>query len=146
MSRLFGDVRHNGSVVRDLRAALRHWTQGLGVGPFFSFERVPMQDFRYRGPPSAIEVSIALANSGPLQIELLQQRNDAPSCDRDFLAAGREGLQHLADWTQTFDADTARLAALGYEAVQSGCVGARTGASSTTRRRPTPARSWRFPR
>ncbi len=36
-------------------------------------------------------MSIALANSGPLQIELIEQRNDAPSMYRDFLAAGRVG-------------------------------------------------------
>ncbi len=35
MSRLFGDVRQNGYVVRDLEAAMKHWTQVLGVGPFF---------------------------------------------------------------------------------------------------------------
>jgi len=31
---------------------------------------------------------IALANSGSLLIELIQQRNDAPSMYRNFLAAG----------------------------------------------------------
>jgi hypothetical protein len=127
MSRIFGDIRQNGYVVRDVEAALRHWTQMLGVGPFFYFETVPMQDYRYRGQAAEIEVSIALANSGPLQIELIQQRNDAPSSYRDFLAAGREGLQHVAYWTQQFDADTARLATLGYEPVQSGCVGGANG-------------------
>jgi hypothetical protein len=127
MSRIFGDIRQNGYVVHDVEAAMRHWTQVLGVGPFFYFERVPMKDYRYCGRPAEIEVSIALANSGPLQIELIQQRNDAPSSYRDFLAARREGLQHVAYWTEQYDADTARLAALGYEPVQSGCVGGANG-------------------
>ena len=127
MSRIFGDVRQNGYIVRDVEAAMRHWTEVLGVGPFFYFERVPMQDFRYRGEPSAIEVSIALANSGPLQIELIQQRNDAPSTYRDFLAAGREGLQHVAYWTPDYDRDFARLCGLGYEVGQSGWVGGPDG-------------------
>jgi hypothetical protein len=127
MSRVFGEVRQNGYVVRDIEAAMRHWTEVLGVGPFFYFERVPMQDFRYRGRPSEIEVSIALANSGALQIELIQQRNDAASSYRDFLGAGHEGLQHIAYWTERFDADTTRLAALGYEPVQSGWVGGPDG-------------------
>jgi hypothetical protein len=127
MSRIFGDVRQNGYVVRDVEAAMRHWTQVLGVGPFFYFERVPMEDFLYRGKPSAIEVSIALANSGPLQIELIQQRNDAPSSYRDFLEAGREGLQHVAYWTESFDPDFERLRGLGYEVIQSGCVGGPSG-------------------
>ena len=99
MSRLFGEIRQNGYVVRDIESALRHWTETLGIGPFFYFERVPIDDFRYRGSPSPLEASIALANSGSLQIELIQQRNDAPSMYRDFLAAGQEGLQHIFDGT-----------------------------------------------
>jgi hypothetical protein len=123
VSRIFGEIRQNGYVVRDIDAALRHWTERLGVGPFFYFERVPMRDFRYRGEPSPLEVSIALANSGSLQIELIQQRNDAPSMYRDFLEAGREGLQHVAYWTSSMDADLERYAAAGYAVGQSGCIG-----------------------
>ena len=123
MSRIFGDLRQNGYVVRDVEAAMRHWTEVLGVGPFFYFERVPIEDFRYRGEPSPLEVSIALANSGALQIELIQQRNDAPSMYRDFLAAGREGLQHVAYWTESFDQDLARYEKAGHGIGQSGRIG-----------------------
>jgi catechol 2,3-dioxygenase-like lactoylglutathione lyase family enzyme len=124
MSRLFGDVRQNGYVVRDIEAALRHWTETLGIGPFFYFERVPIEDFHYRGEPSPLDVSIALANSGSLQIELIQQRNDAPSMYRDFLGAGREGLQHIAFWTEAFDSELERFKAAGYPVGQSGRIGA----------------------
>jgi len=123
MSRWFGEVRQNGYVVRDIEAAMRHWTERLGVGPFFYFERAPMDSFQYRGQPSPLDVSIALANSGALQIELIQQRNDAPSMYRDFLEAGHEGLQHLAYWTESFDRDLDRLGAQGYEVGQSGDIG-----------------------
>ncbi len=123
MSRLFGPVRQNGYVVRDIDAALRHWTEVLGVGPFFYFERAPIEDFHYYGEPSSLEVSIALSNSGPLQIELIQQRNDAPSMYRDFLKAGREGLQHVAYWTTDFHADVARYRERGFAIGQSGTVG-----------------------
>jgi catechol 2,3-dioxygenase-like lactoylglutathione lyase family enzyme len=123
MSRVFGAIRQNGYVVRDIEAALRHWTTVLGVGPFFHFERPPITDFCYRGTPSALDVTIALANSGPLQIELIEQRNDAPSMYRDFLAAGHEGLQHVAYWTRTFDDDLRRCLEAGYEIGQSGAVG-----------------------
>jgi hypothetical protein len=127
MSRIFGPVRQNGYVVRDIEGALRHWTRVLGVGPFFYFEQVPIQDFRYHGAPSPLAVSIALANSGPLQIELIQQRNDAPSSYRDFLAAGHEGLQHVACWTTSFDEAMERVHKLGYEVAQSGTIGGPNG-------------------
>jgi len=97
-------------VVPDVEAALDHFTRVLGVGPFYYFEAVPIEDFRYRGEPSPLEASIALGNSGALQIELIQQRNDAPSMYRDFLAqVPQGGLQHVAYWTQDFDADLARV-------------------------------------
>ncbi|RIK89827.1 MAG: glyoxalase [Proteobacteria bacterium] len=127
MSRIFGEIRQNGYVVRDIEAALRHWVEVLGVGPWFYMERAPITRFRYRGEPSDAVVSIALANSGRLQIELIQQRNDAPSMYRDFLAAGREGLQHVAFWTESFDADFARAAALGYRVGHDGCAGGESG-------------------
>jgi len=127
MSRIFGPVRQNGYVVRDIEKALRHWTTVLGVGPFFYFERAPITEFTYRGQSSPIDVSIALGNSGDLQIELIQQRNDAPSMYRDFLAAGREGLQHVAYWTNDFEADLARCLAAGFAVGQQGVAGGANG-------------------
>ena len=123
MSRLLGAIRQNGYVVRDIDAALKHWIEVIGVGPWFYAEHAPLEDFRYKGEPSPADVSIALANSGALQIELIQQRNDAPSMYRDFLSAGHEGLQHVAYWTETFDADLERCLAAGYEIGQTGHVG-----------------------
>ncbi len=122
MSRLFGELRQNGYVVADVEAAMRHWSEALGVGPWFYFERVPIDDFRFRGERSDIDVSIALANSGPLQIELIQQRNDAPSMYREFSAACGEGLQHVAYWTERFDADLAAAEARGFRVAQSGQI------------------------
>jgi hypothetical protein len=127
MSRIFGEIRQNGYVVHDVEAAMQHWVDVLGVGPWFYFERAPITEYHYRGVPSDPAVSIALANSGPLQIELIQQRNDAPSSYLDFLRAGREGLQHVAYWTERFDEDSARAERLGYEVLQSGCAGGPNG-------------------
>ena len=40
-------------------------------------------------------MSVAIAYSGDLQIELVEQHNDAPSIYHDFLTAHGEGLQHV---------------------------------------------------
>jgi hypothetical protein len=45
-----------------------------------------------------IHITAALANSGDVQLELIQQRDRTPSMYRDFLAAGHEGLQHCSSW------------------------------------------------
>lgn len=123
MSRFFGQVRQLGYVVHDIQKEMRHWSEVLGVGPWYYADRVPVKNFRYKGDPSPIQTSVALANSGPLQIELIQQRNDAPSMYKDFLDAGRTGLQHLAYWTESFEADLARLQAQGLVVGMSGEVG-----------------------
>jgi hypothetical protein len=127
MSRIFGEIRQNGYVVRDIEAALKHWTEVLGVGPFFYFEEAPIEEFRYLGEPSDLRASIALGNTGSLQIELIQQRNAAPSVYRDFLAAGHEGLQHVAYWTEHFDRDLAGVLERGFEVAQSGQAGGADG-------------------
>lgn len=117
MSRRFGPVLQNGYVVRDIEAAMRHWSQVLGVGPWFYVPRLPMQDALYRGIRTSVELSIALANSGDLQLELIQQRNDAPSPFRDFIDAGHEGLQHLAFGTDDLASDLQGLARDGYSVI-----------------------------
>jgi len=125
MSRFFGEIRQAGYVVPDIVAAMDYWSRVLGVGPWYYAERVPVVNFRYRGMPSSPVTSVALANSGPLQIELIQQRNDAPTMYRDFIAAGHTGLQHVAYWTEDFDRDLARLTAQGFKVGMSGEVGER---------------------
>jgi Glyoxalase/Bleomycin resistance protein/Dioxygenase superfamily len=79
MSRLFGPMRQVGIVVRDIEKSMRHWVEVCGVGPWFYAEQLPLDEFRYKGRRYDLKVSIALANSGEVQLELIQQRNDAPS-------------------------------------------------------------------
>jgi hypothetical protein len=127
MSMLFGGVRQVGYVVRDIEKAMAHWARTLGVGPWFYKEEVGTTQFNYYGKPSRLpRLSIALANSGDLQIELIQQRDDAPSLYLDSLQRGGEGAQHLAYWTDTgFDDSVARLLSVGYVEGHSGRMGTR---------------------
>jgi hypothetical protein len=127
MSRIFGAIAQNGYVVRDIEAAMKHWSEVLRVGPWFYLERVKIDWFRHRGVDSPLEVSIALANSGDLQLELIQQRNDAPSMYREFLDAGREGLQHVAYWTRDYQALYDRALSQGYAIGQEGQIGGERG-------------------
>jgi hypothetical protein len=127
MNQFLGPVRQNGYVVRDIRAAMDHWINVLGVGPWFYVDRVKTDYFRYRGEDSDLQMSVALANSGDLQIELIQQRNDAPSLYLDFLEAGHEGLQHLAFWTTDFQGLYDGLIAKGHAAGHEGAIGGELG-------------------
>lgn len=127
MSHIFGAIAQNGYVVRDIQAAMEHWAQKLGIGPWFFVERVQVDHFRYRGEDSPLEMSVAMANSGDLQIELIQPTNDAPSMYRDFLASGREGLQHVAYWTTEYQALYDKALSLGYTVGHEGQIGGPKG-------------------
>lgn len=127
MSMKLGPIRQNGYVVRDVEAAMDHWMRWHGVGPWFLIERVELDWFRHRTLDSAPDLSIALANSGDLQIELIQQRNDAPSLYREFLDAGHEGLQHVAYWTTGYQTLYDELCASGYRLGHEGQIGGPDG-------------------
>jgi len=127
MSRYFGAVTQNGYVVRDLRAAMDHWINVMGVGPWFYIERVKTDYFRHRGKDSNVEMNIALANSGDLQIELIQQMNDAPSMYKEFLDAGHEGLQHMSYWTTEYQTVYDRALSLGFKVGHEGQIGGDKG-------------------
>jgi methylmalonyl-CoA/ethylmalonyl-CoA epimerase len=63
----------------DFDAAVKHWTETMGVGPFFLMENIVLEDLRYRGEPSDFVFSLALAYWGDIQIELIRPENNAPS-------------------------------------------------------------------
>jgi Glyoxalase/Bleomycin resistance protein/Dioxygenase superfamily len=115
MSRLFGPLRQMGFVVRDIDKAMRHWVEVCGVGPWYIAERLPLHGFWYKEQRfDDIHLTIALANSGEVQLELIQQRDDTPSMYRDFLAAGHEGLQHWSSWPENYHELLDRAVANGW--------------------------------
>ena len=140
MSALFGKVCQNGYVVRDIEAAMTFWTEKLRVGPFFYLPKVGIDWFRYRGKESPLQMSVALANSGDLQIELIQQRNDAPSMYLDFLAHHREGLQHVSYWSTDYQALYDRAIAAGFKVGHEGQIGGSNGRLAILIRPAMPAR------
>ncbi len=109
MSRRFGEIRQIAFVEPDIDAAMSYWSIVLGIGPFFVKRRITLTSFRYRGlDTESPTISIALAHSGRLQIELIQQHDDVPSIYRDFLDAGRTGLQHVSAWVTSEEFDRLR--------------------------------------
>ncbi|MGI9247261.1 MAG: VOC family protein [Steroidobacteraceae bacterium] len=116
----FGPVMQMGFVVPDLEAAMDHWLRKVGLGPFYVMSNIRFATSVYRGKPTDADISVAIAQWGEMQVELIQQFNDAPSIYRDFPGRDRGGLQHLGVMTQSVAADLERLGPLGIEAVQQG--------------------------
>jgi len=123
MSQYLGAIRQLGYVVNDIEAGMKYWTEVMGVGPWYYNPKVPIKNYTYCGESYEPHNSVALANSGPLQVELIQTRNDVPSMYKDFKTTVGTGLQHVAFWTENFDADLERMLGMGYVVKMSGEVG-----------------------
>ncbi|MGV0815080.1 VOC family protein [Mycolicibacterium boenickei] len=117
-----GEVRQIGYVVTDLDDAIAGWLK-MGVGPWFVIRNLP-QRVTFRGAPCEVTLSMALSNSGDLQVELIQQLDDTASIFTEFLAGTASGGFHqLAYWADDFDAAMATLADAGWPLVWSGGEG-----------------------
>ncbi len=121
MERIFGPVMQNGFVVGDLEAAIDHWTRVMHVGPFFLFEHIEFAECWYRDRPATdIDLSVAIAYWGDVQIELIQQHNGVPSIYTEFRVARGAGLQHMGVITDSVENDLRRLARQDIRPVQHG--------------------------
>jgi hypothetical protein len=92
---------------------VEHWSEVLRVGPFQYLRHVEVKDGRYRSAPTAVDISVATADLGTLQLELIEQHDDAPSCYRDLFPAGTAGMHHVAVRTASYDEELARYERLG---------------------------------
>ena len=90
-----GAIMQIAYVPEDFDAALRYWTEVVGAGPFFMLDHVQLEDVKYRGASVAPDFSMALGYWGDMQIELIQQHNDAPSIYKSWRDAGGEGIHHV---------------------------------------------------
>jgi catechol 2,3-dioxygenase-like lactoylglutathione lyase family enzyme len=127
MSRIFGPIDQICWVVPDIQTSMTYWAETLGVGPWFWMPRLRPDDFEYRGEPSDAEISIAIAYSGRMQLELIEQHNDAPSMYKDSIDAGRvPGQHHLGFFRRDYDERLEQALAAGYRVGHSGSLGDRT--------------------
>jgi len=117
-----GPIRQNAYIVSDLRDGIERWLS-IGIGPWMVLPSFRQVDSEYRGQATAPVVSIAFANSGPLQIELIQQEDESPSIYKEFTDGGGTGFHHVAFWSEDFDATMAAATAAGWPVVHHGTGG-----------------------
>jgi catechol 2,3-dioxygenase-like lactoylglutathione lyase family enzyme len=107
-------------VVRDLDAAINMLTTALGAGEFRMVESSTRKV--YRGEPVEPEHLIAIADFGPLSIEVIQPVR-GESVYTEFLAKHGEGVHHLGFKLGSAEAYTLaldHLTAAGFPSAQSG--------------------------
>ena len=100
-------------VVTDLEDAMERWLS-MGVGPFFRRDS-DYPDALYRGRPEPLAFRAALAQAGPVQIELIQQTSKGPSAYRDMVPEGQTGFHHMCRIVHNVGEEIRRLRARGIE-------------------------------
>ena len=113
-----GDYRlfQIGFVVDDLIGTAQRWARVFGVGPFHVLPPIETP-CTYRGTESGINVQVAVAQAGPVQIELVKQNCDRPSVFRDLVAKGEHGFHQLCTVTHDYEHTKSHYEQLGYETV-----------------------------
>lgn len=107
-----GPIRQLGYVVENLDHAVEAWSSTLAVGPWTIFRNVPLHAV-HLGRPSSPVIDVALSFRGNLQIELIQQKNDAPSPYLAYIERGQFGLHHTAFLVDRIGSVVASLQASG---------------------------------
>ncbi|MEM1232162.1 MAG: VOC family protein [Pseudomonadota bacterium] len=117
-------VFQNAWVVADLDRAIETWAGRYGIGPFFAVEFAGGPALRYRGAPGVLDMTVAWAQAGDVQIELIAPHSAEPNVYRDLIAPGCTGFHHICFWCEDIEADKATLAADGFPlAMDSGADG-----------------------
>lgn len=90
-----GPIMQLAWVPEDFDAALKHWTEVMGVGPFYLIEGIHLDGMKYRGQPTDAVFDLALAYWGDMQIELIRPRDEHPSIYRGEYGSTGNGLHHV---------------------------------------------------
>lgn len=111
-------------MVDDLETAAMNWVRTTGIGPFLTVPHVQLAEYDYRGRKSSgLDFSVAIAQSGGMQIELVQQHCDSPSAYRDTIAKGQTGFHHLAIYAADYDAAYRHYVDQGFASALDGVFG-----------------------
>jgi hypothetical protein len=104
-----------GHVVDDIVSAARDWSSAFGIGPFHVLPVVDQQLTHADGDVRTLRIQVAVAQAGPVQIELIKQHCDTPSLYRDWSKGGTSAFHQLATLTSDYVGKLAHLEALGYQ-------------------------------
>jgi hypothetical protein len=98
----------------DITASMRDFTARLGVGPWFVSDPFQPPEGIHRGKPTEFTITLAIAFSGHLMIELIQQHDEFDSVYRETFLERGHGFHHWAVASDDLEADIARYKANGY--------------------------------
>ncbi len=102
-----------GFVVKDLDSAIEIYEPLFGP---FTVQKYGLMEFTYRGRKEECELYIAFGKSGDIEIELIQWVSGLTP-HKEFLDAGREGIQHLRFRVENLEKKVAEASKFGYRSI-----------------------------
>lgn len=102
-------------ITPNLREALTEWVERRNVGPWFVSDEFVGRDCTYHGKPTDVDLTYAMSYWGQMNIEVIQQLNDAPSVFRDSIDRRGYGFHHWGVMSSDFDGTLSEFLDRGYE-------------------------------
>ena len=109
-------VSQVGIVVRDLDKTAAFYYSTFGIGPFSIMPEVKFEGVILRGQSTNAKIKVAFAQSGSLQIELIQPL-EGENIYTEFLRSKGEGLHHLGFQVDDFEGMLAKFKSRGIEPI-----------------------------
>jgi len=105
--RTYGPIRQIAWLVEDLDAAIRHWTEFAGIGPWTVYRNTTLRG-HCRGVETQVKMNVGLSYQDEVQIELIQVTSRTPSPYQDAQGHTLVGMHHVAWLSQDIDGDVAK--------------------------------------
>lgn len=118
--------------VPDLHAAIPVYADRVHAGPWLLMEHLRPTTQCYRGEPTTQDVSLAIAFTGSMMVELIEQHDPGPSVYRETVDRKGHGFHHFAVTSTAFDTAEAAYLATGYQAAFTAGMGPAFGDARVT--------------
>jgi hypothetical protein len=119
-----------GIVVPDIGKAVTYYSNILNIKPWFK-SKIKSNDVVFRGESFSLELDIALAFSGGIEIELIQMMSERECVYSDIMKKEGGGLHHIGTMVAGYDRKLAAMKETGVDVIQSGVI--RTCGGAVTR-------------
>jgi len=108
-------------VVKDLDETVKVWSDRFGIGPwsFYTYGSPLCTRMTRHGKPTEYTMRLALANAGPMRIELIEP-GEGDTVYTEFIRDHGYGVHHIGLLSDDIEADIAAAKAAGFDMTMDG--------------------------
>lgn len=118
---LKGGIAQLAILVKDLEGTVENYWNMFGIGPwqFYTYGKPLVKQMSYHGRPAEYKMRLALAQIGPMRIELIEVQEGA-SIYADFIKEHGYGVHHFGLLVEDMNAALAQASSAGFDMIQDG--------------------------